>query len=534
MPYPELLHDAIGLYKTGRFFSQSLLGVQHENDFGSAGVGRTKSGDVQKTMRIIVLLHETSHYLHDLSLGAFMASDYILDECHSGLIGALRCLSKRKSKVQAPLLCDRRILQWREHPELRHFAEVITTREEWVRLVWGNSNGLVEYCKRNSNFANIINHISDLTGESICEGLVAAKTITSLSDRIASLDDAKYLEANKHVLHIFPEDLPPIYNIARIVYDSVLGCFLDPQQWTLQELWPLSYSHSPRFGSDIGFIYLCDIALHIPPWGVVAERVKRGANTIEDFLPAFRFCKAVDSIRRRGGFPPGNPGESPEFFYIKVFNEVASDPQLRWPTFHETNGHWKMHLAQFKQLRHEAADGYRFRLVIEREQRPHTVVMRDPILICLSQGAPIMHLTPSGFKFLRAMKLNDRLYNFPLEWSDMAILEAFHTDMPLWKDVPSKVTDDQFETILRNEFNNSTLLHQEAVYRSVCHELRSSLLYGSAFSCPFAPHGCSKNTPKCISIKCMDDAAEENCCIRSYLAQDHIDLRCLTWGDSLV
>jgi hypothetical protein len=462
-----------------------------------------------------------------------MARDYALDESYAGLAKALRTVSARKSKVEAPLIATGHIQQWLADPELRDFAERINTCEEWVESIWGHPSGLVQYCERRGHFNDVLDYIPELTGDAIAEGLVAAKTVRALTDRIADEDDARYLEANKHALQLFPENLPPLYNIAHCVYDAVLGRFLNPQQWKLEEVWPLRYANSPRAISDIGFMYLADIALHIPPPSTVSSRVHAGRNAPEDFLPAFRFCKAVDSIRRRGGFPPDDPSESPEFFYMRVFDSIASDPQLRWPTFQETNDHWKIHLALFKQTRREAADGYRFRLVVEREKKPHTIVMCDPILVCWSQFAPVLHLTPSGFKFLRGMRLGDTWYLLPLEWSDMAVLEMFQSNRPLWKDMPGKINMDQFlDSVFMSEHDNAMLLHQEVIYRSICAELRSSLLYGRAFSCPFAPRGCTPGTTPCSDVKRLDCTPEENCCIRAYLAQDRIDPACVVWNDT--
>jgi hypothetical protein len=52
--------------------------------------GWTGDDDFQRTFRAITLLHETSHYLHDLALGASLKSDFLLDESAVLLFDAMR------------------------------------------------------------------------------------------------------------------------------------------------------------------------------------------------------------------------------------------------------------------------------------------------------------------------------------------------------------------------------------------------------------------------------------------------------------
>src|SRR5262249_45477680 len=89
----------LGSYQIGRYYSTSFSGMPGEFELLHAhkGVGRTPnmllkddSGGWQKTMRIAALLHETTHYLHDLSLGACVAADELRDQSALLLWSSLR------------------------------------------------------------------------------------------------------------------------------------------------------------------------------------------------------------------------------------------------------------------------------------------------------------------------------------------------------------------------------------------------------------------------------------------------------------
>jgi hypothetical protein len=494
------------------------------------GVGRTDMGGMpggtQKTTRLIMLLHETSHLLHDLSLGTLIVCDYIRDQSSGLLTRALHILSEQGGEAKVPLIAAGSIHDWLADPKLKDLATGILICENMQETLLGTPSGLVRYCEEREWFRDAMNNVPDLSGEAICEGLVAAKTVINLSDRINGPEDAEYLEVHKHALHLFPDNLPLLYNTARRVYDKAFGDLLNPRKWNTEEVWPLRYYNSPCFLSDLGFIYLADIALHIPPEFVSDQRISEGRNSPNDFNPAFRFCMAIDYLRRRGGMPEADTSKSPEYFYVTLFDSIASDPQLRWPTFQETSDAWKAFLWQAKKTRRESVDGYRYRLIVEREKAPHTVVTKDPILVCWGQGVPIMHLKPSGFEILRGIKTGSNLNILPLVIGDMAVREMFRSEIPLWEDAPTEVSSDQLGSYLEGENNKAMLLHQEAIYRSICTEFRTSVLYNDHYSCPFTPQGCNPGEAPCLDQKRI----EKNCIISDYLAQDNIDPTCIIWG----
>ena len=141
-------HDlTVGCYRPGQFYSEAICGVPWEQDFlFPGGVGRedccglqhtingnihesiiiqpwglpaeagTSRGGPEKTRRLIILLHETSHLLHDLSLGVCMVLDSILDITSAMVLDCVKSLSLEK-EIQCPLLSDGSSPRWVHTPQ---------------------------------------------------------------------------------------------------------------------------------------------------------------------------------------------------------------------------------------------------------------------------------------------------------------------------------------------------------------------------------------------------------------------------------
>ena len=107
----RLYSDSIGSYKLGAFYSSSFSGERLETELASLhGVGRKGErtqikyihGGVNKTLRLVILLHEASHFVHDLSLGTCLNRHYLLDQSSAIQKEFLRDVSKN-DLVSCPL-----------------------------------------------------------------------------------------------------------------------------------------------------------------------------------------------------------------------------------------------------------------------------------------------------------------------------------------------------------------------------------------------------------------------------------------------
>jgi hypothetical protein len=91
-----------GQYQLGLFYSETFTGeVFNPFDPLSSLTGVAKD-NIQETLQLVILLHETAHYVHDLSLGACLNNDFILDESAAITFQLLYDLTS-KQKTVCPL-----------------------------------------------------------------------------------------------------------------------------------------------------------------------------------------------------------------------------------------------------------------------------------------------------------------------------------------------------------------------------------------------------------------------------------------------
>lgn len=529
--WDDLDYQEIGAYKLGCFYSESFSGVPLERDLIlPREVGR--SGGPMMTLRLIVLLHETSHLLHDLNLGTCMDLDYSLDFADGVLKAALRQMQDlhRGQGVRCPLLKGENRWAWMADKTLREAFEIVESMEAMKGRLLGRTPGLSRYALGLSGtFRGLEADLDGLSGTALMEGLVAVKTAGTIAERATGPEDMAYLQENLPSLKILPETMAEPYQVARRIFDATIGVHLTGGYDYRLDTWPEDYTGSPRMLCDLGFVYLADIALHIPPAFVREEWIKQRKYAADDFIPVKRFCRMLGTLLRWGRFPMGNSQADPEHFYNDLFDEFAR--VHHWPTVGETNQQWKTMLGIMREQRKEAADGYRFRMVVEREKRPDAIIMRDPLSACWSQSIPVLHLTPTGYKFFRGLQTTQNLMLMPLEFADMMADEVFFTNLPLWKNAPDEIRLDDRKAMedWNLDANNSNLIMQEAVYRSLCRELYRALLYKKSLTCPFSKQGCRAAQPACKRITELGSIPKEGCCLYAYLQQDGLDPNTYYW-----
>ncbi len=536
MPHSQaqaLQHEEIGRYRPGRFYSESFSGIPYEIDISiPTSVGRNDSfnpycpdpGGPLKTLRIAVFLHETAHFVHDMSLGACMEIDYLTDAAIGAFLQILHMIPHGEP-FRCPILGGQVRNRLKVVEGISAPLAFLEEREALASALLSKPCDLPEFAFAvNPIFRNFPTELDELSGLSLLEGLVAVKTLVAMTLRVKDEDDAAYLQEMKDNIPLLPERLPPIYNIARRFFDWTIGGMLGISTKYYGDAWPHLYSSSPRSISDEGFLYLTDMALHIPPFEYSVNRIRKGVNRWDDFIPVNRFVREIDALLRKGSFPPLEDPSSPNQFYRTVFDFVAEE--LGWPSYEETNHAWIAKLNRYKQERQEAADGYRLRMLVEKHLRPSDIVVSDCVEACVSQFIPILHLTPAGLKRLGGFATESKQVYLPFEEPDMAPYYVMRRNLALWKDAPPDATID----VLPAEFGNQELFRQEIVYRIVARELKDAVLYGSKFSCPFAGLGCEVASGICGGATRLDAVPAEGCGLRFYAEQKQITLSQLCWS----
>lgn len=531
------LHDVeLGHYYPGRFYSDSSSGIPYENDIsylGARGVGRLDSwsfdgeirGGPAKTARIIVFLHETAHLVHDLSLGACIELDNLADAQLAALLHLAR-RTRNTNPFSCPLVSiEEGLPKWQGPETAEKLGEFVCEKEYLIALLKGPHSELPAcIIPANPEFFPLTEELSQLSAEALMEGLVAVKTSFAMTMRAKEEDDIRYLKKWKDLLPLLPEKLPPFYMVARHIFDSTLGVRLGFPPEDYRDDWPSNYYHSRRAICDEGFMYLADLALHVPPLEWANQRMAKGLNSPTDFIPAYRFVMAIDAIIKRGGFPQRDPALPVNQFYKTVFDCIAKT--YSWPTYVETHALWSEKLSIQKERRQEAVDGYRNRLINEKYKNPANVAISDCTAVCARNSIPILHLTPQGAKLIYGIQTEGNMtYSIPFEMPDLDAFGIMGTKLPLWKNQPDKPTAEAFEI----EFNNRELFRQEMVFRIVCLTLADAMLHQSCFKCPMSKLGCEVATPACNELHRLDAIPSKRCCVRLYAECKDLDLSRLSW-----
>lgn len=533
----HLFQGEIGSYKSGVFYSTATEGIPWEADLlFPSGVGREKShftgkgtvtGGPQKTKRLFTFFHETAHYVHDLSLGTSIARDLLLDEAGAILLlvladatqhGTVRCPISLDDVNSLPKGAPNQRDALAHVLDRRRFAKSLLNeapKKEWFGAgLWADLQGFAE-------------DVGAVNGLSLLEGIVATKAAIALWERAGSAEDLWYLLKGKKA--ILPEHQPEVYRRARRLFDRAIGSPLLGTEGYTADDWPTDYDGSLRRLGDVAFLMLADVALHVPPPSYVLYRVQSGQNALVDFSPGFRFCFAIAALRHLGGFPPypdDAGADATHQFYRDLFDLVSLSSSRPWPDFETTSAAWLQKMDERKRQRQSASDGYRFRLLVERELRPSDIVQGDAIVACALQDIPIFHLTPSGYKRLRVIAGKDDWVVAPWDQASMYVYETFHRETKPWRDSTLATT---VAGALESGTDKVNQLEQEIVHRAFFMALQRATLDRPYMSCPFAGHGCDAAVPGCTHIMNLGTIPTKRCALRDYLTLHEIEPSRITW-----
>src|SRR5262249_1970710 len=200
-------------------------------------------------------------------------------------------------------------------PKLEGALVECLARWEWAGKLDGSSD-----VEQPDEAAGPAGTLRGVTVPELLEGSVATQTLCGVASRVQGSKDTEYLLLDTDRLFIRPERLPTVYYAARRAFDISLGRGLG---LTYQDdQWPLNYPGSARMMSDVAFLILADIALHIPPIFYIEERLESGLSSIEDFDPTLRYFEAISHFIKKGGFPDSSDAK---VFHHLLFDQLADE-----------------------------------------------------------------------------------------------------------------------------------------------------------------------------------------------------------------
>ena len=256
----------IGRYHLGLFYSTAISGVPYEPGFGLPfGVSRE---NIEGTTRILTLLHECVHYLHDLALGLCINHDLLLDELAQRIFTMVMKLQGYPN-VTYPIKNGNNI-------SVAHFRYELQDIEHKDNLLYDLL--YKEY--------DIDTHILDRMPSSITmssihllEGIACIKSMFLLALQARSEEDLFYLERIRDDIPLLPNNLSEKYALAPKLFDATVGKgFFGNRIWNLRD-WPNDvHPSTDRTFIDSSFIHIAEIALHIPPYFMIMENLSIGRN----------------------------------------------------------------------------------------------------------------------------------------------------------------------------------------------------------------------------------------------------------------
>ena len=526
-------YGELGLYHPGLFLSDSFAGIPWEVDLASpVGVGaldypfaaQPVPGGLARTLRIATFQHETAHYVQDLCLGASLAADQLTDEAGDAILQSLAILA-HSGGVSLPVR-QQDLPRFHNRNAAAMLSRAHQHHKAGRKLVGDQpmnpEKSQLWQIPAVGQISGRDNPIATLSPRFLLEGIAAVQTCKALVERATS-GELEYLASNKHELPILPEELSSTYSTARRLFDLCLGPLMGTTQQYADD-WPHGYWQSARAYADAGFLFLADIALHVPPPGLMAHLIEAGDHAQEDFDPAIRFCRAIESLVLHGGFPTDNI--SGDDFYRLVFDSFAHDPDLHWPTLKTTNDAWIRFTGGRKLAFRLTSDGYRFRLLVTRDKRPSTgIVMQNPVTACREQAIPIFHRTPTGWKVIQ----HAGSVLFPWEGGDLDAYGAFGRPFVPWQDQEGVTVHDAIEATTQY----APQLERELIHRSLFVTFQDAVLEEDHYSCPFASRGCRVAVPGCSAITEPALIPTAGCSLRDFLTRHRVVVENLHWNKEI-
>lgn len=507
----------IGRYFPGRLYSYSISGNLYEETLSLPfGVGRD---DLPATSRLIALLHETSHYVHDLSLGTCLNSDFLLDEVAVGTFALLAAITQKRDVV-CPLTENRSAPSIVSEKERAALSAILEQNEQAEMPL--HAPVLVDTSSLRNNPMHQFGPETELTGTHLLEGIVTLKTLNGLAQRVRDREDVEYLQEVAPDMLVLPEKLGPLYHLAQRLFDAQLGPTLGGRSpWKARSFPDDWFENNLRHQADLGFLYLADIALHVPPFEVISRRVQSRQNTPRDFIPVVRFIEAMAVIKGNNGFPNGNGGD----FYPILFDWIAA--RKGWPGLEETQGAWEAKMLTLRdKLRRSMSDGYRFRMLVARRKNSASALIGEAKFLCAEQMVPLAHLTSKGMKLLQMFVTAKDIVSVPYEYGELDVWNLMNAKGINWQDAPEKTT---LQEAAKLEMPRAKTFLQEIVMRSTCRSLQSAVLKQRSMKCPWSERGCHVAQPVCANIERLGDIPQKECALRKYVQLRGINPDRVVW-----
>ncbi len=276
-----------------------------------------------------------------------------------------------------------------------------------------------------------------------------------------------------------------------------------------------------------GFLLLCDISLHIPPF--LNDESGNGINGVPKCcIPFERFISAIFTLNKNGGFPDAVKGTD---FYITLYDLIATDNG--WPIFKDVADSWKNLLRSRMYYRFMISDLYRFLVLNYKGQKPNGIIFENLKDVFASTGIPVLvryydnERETSFFEYVHIWKNNCAIVMDDMPISPMRdpwiIMKNYYNEWD-YPTLLNKVEKEGYKHVL--ELTPAFL--REIYCRIIYKAFFRAIMEKNGFCCPLEQMNCQVKMKSC---KCLKKLATlpENCCLKIWMDDLKINPHYVYW-----
>lgn len=425
------------------------------------------------------IFHETTHLVQDFTLGSEILRDILYDN--------ICAKSFEKRGVQVPL-------SLRQLQDYNIDKDIITQQKIYDKIY----KGFIKVNMGNNEFIKI--GTTDLV-----EAYALAKAFYYMIQA-----EPESVKDNKMNIDFHNSNERDIYKKAWSVFAKTLAFVKEPYMG--------GSLCREQLLDMIGFLFICDIALHIPVTVLELSTDRCPGYT----LPYIRFMCIVETLIQNKGYPDAIEGED---FYVTLFDFIARCNG--WPTFQETNDGWCFFLGKFMERGFMVSDGYRMFGLEYKKNNANKVVCEPPGIFLRENYIPVL---------VRYYKRNDSFFEYVclnhignLVYMDSSPINPLRDPYEIMKQEVFCNTwnaESFFDEISKKTgslwpLQTHPAFLREIFCRIISKEFCSAVKENTPFFCPLVNLRCLSKTDSCC---CLNNFTKlpEHCCLAIWMKDSGI------------
>ncbi len=444
---------------------------------------------------MISIFHELTHVVQDFTLGSQILKD-ILEDCICGYIyKPLSSCNYQREKLSFPIHLELdRTMDPEVHKLIDGYKAIFKTdlpiefvdREEKQQITISTEDLIEAYAAVRSYIIMMLIEPAECKQSSFYSSFF-----------INNLDD-KYKKAWKVYKFAFCFNC---YNEDKSCYDLRLDL--------------------------LTFLFLCDIALHIPPF-LVDGFGQDEENVPECCLPSKRFFCALSTSLKHAGLPDAVEGTD---YYITLYDFIAKDNG--WPTFQETNNRWSLLLQSRMNYTFMISDYFRYVSIYFKTIRANRTLTGHLLEIFSEIGIPIFS------RYFDAKKKTSYFEYINVWHNNFIVIEQdmfnglLKDPYIIMKSYYNRYSYQLLLVLLRKKgeeyiLNLAPVFLREIYCRIVSKNFYLAVMEKENFCCPLAELNCQVKTDKCTCLKNLS-SLPEYCCLKIWLKDNKINPDFMIW-----